>query len=259
MSKKQSKATREAGSRRAAERAAEVRAQQERDDRRRRNLIIGAAVAGALVIVVALVVALQAGRDTTGESATPPQGAVDTYAIPMGSPDAPVTVTVYEDMMCPFCGVFEQVSADRLKEYAASGDVQVRYHVVSFLDGQSSTDYSTRAAYAVAVVLDTANPEAATAFHNTLFEHQPEEGSAGLSDEQLIDYAVAAGAEEEIAGPIENLRFEQWVVNATGAWSDRGFNGTPTVTVEGEAVEFTDAEELLANTEAAVEAALAEE
>jgi hypothetical protein len=88
MSKKQSKVTREAGSRRAAE----LRGQQERDDRRRRNLIIGAAVAGALVIVVALVAALQSGRDATGESAMPPQGAVDPYAIPIGRPDAPVTL-----------------------------------------------------------------------------------------------------------------------------------------------------------------------
>jgi protein-disulfide isomerase len=259
MSKKQSKATKQANAQRAAERAAAIRAEQERKERRKRTLIITAAVVGVLVLVVAIVVAVQAGRDTTGRAATAPQGAVDTYALPMGPDDAPVTVTVYEDFMCPYCGLFEQVSSERLKEYADSGDVQVRYHVVSFLDDASSTDYSTRAANAMAVVLDTAGPEVAVDFHDALFANQPEEGSSGLSDEELVDLAVEAGAEEEqITDPIEDLAFEQWVVNATGEWSDRGFTGTPTVTVNDEQIEFSSAEELVANTEKAIDEALAE-
>lgn len=259
MSKKQSKATKQAGAQRAAERAAAIRAEQERKERRTRTLMITAAVVGVLVLVVAIVVAVQSGRDTTGKAATPPQGAVESYALPMGPADAPVTVTVYEDFMCPYCGLFEQVSSERLKKYAESGDVQVRYQMVSFLDDASSTDYSTRAANALAVVLDTAGADVAVDFHDALFANQPEEGTAGLSDDELIDLAVEAGAEEgQIAGPIEDLAFEQWVVNSTGAWSDRGFTGTPTVTVDGEKVEFSSAEELLANTEKAIDEALAE-
>jgi protein-disulfide isomerase len=259
MTSKQSKATKQANAQRAAERAAAIRAEQERKERRTRTLMITAAVVGVLILVVAIVVAVQAGRDTTGKAATPPEGAVDTYALAMGPADAPVTVTVYEDFMCPYCGMFEEISSERLKKYAESGDVEVRYHVVSFLDDASSTDYSTRAANALATVLDTAGPEVAVDFHDALFVNQPEEGGPGLSDEELIDLAVEAGADEQqITGPIEDLAFEQWVVNSTGAWSDRGFTGTPTVTVNDEKVDFSSAEDLLANTETAIEDALAQ-
>lgn len=259
MSKKQSNATKQSNAQRAAERAAAIRREQESKQRRRRTLVVSVSALAVLAVVVAILVAVQSGRDTTGEAATPPDGAVDTYALPMGQTDAPVTVTVYEDFMCPYCGMFEGVSRDALKEYAASGDVQVRYHVVSFLDGQSSSDYSTRAANALGVVLDQAGPDVAVKFHDLLYENQPEEGGSGLSDEQLVDFAVEAGAEEaDVMGPIESLKFEQWVVNSTGEWSDRGHTGTPTVTVDGETVDFQSAEDLLANTEQAIESALNE-
>ncbi len=260
MSKKQSKATKQAGMQRASERAAAIRAEHERKERRTRTLMISAAVVGVLILVVAVVVGVQASRDTTGKAATPPNGAVDTYSLPMGPADAPVTVTVYEDPMCPYCGDFEAVSEQRLKQYAESGDVQVRYHLVSFLDDASSTKYSTRAANAVAVVLDTAGPEAAVKFHDALYANQPPENSAGLSDQQLIDLAVQAGADEQaITGPIEDLKFEQWVVNSTNEWSKRGFTGTPTVTVDGEEVKFKSADDLIAQIEKTVDEKLAQQ
>lgn len=259
MSKKQSKATKQANLSAAAERAAAIRAEHERKERRTRAVVVGSVVVAMLIIVVAIAVALQQGGGGEGQTSTPPDNAVDEYALAMGDDDAPVEVTVYEDMMCPYCGLFEQVSSDRLKEYAESGDVQVRYHVVSFLDRASEDRYSTRAANALAVVLDTAGREAAVEFHDALFENQPEEGGAGLSDDEMIEMAVEAGASEDaIRGPIEDLKFEPWVENATEEWSKRGFTGTPAVAVNGEKVEFTDAQNLLENTEKAIADALGE-
>jgi protein-disulfide isomerase len=260
MSKKQSKATKQANMERASERAAAIRAEHERKERRSRAIVVAAAVVGVLIVVVAIAVGLNSGGGSgEGQTSSPPDNAVDSYALPMGDDDAPVEVTVYEDMMCPYCGVFEQVSSQRMKEFAASGDVQVRYHVVSFLDRASQDRYSTRAANAIAVVLDTAGAEVAVDFHDALFANQPEEGGAGISDDQMIELAVEAGADEEaIRGPIEDLKFEPWVEDATEEWSKRGFTGTPTVTVNGEKVEFTSAEDLMANTVSAIEAALAE-
>ncbi len=258
MTKKQSKATQQANMQRASERAAAIRAEQERKERRSRTLLVTAAVVGVLILVVAIVVAVQQSRDTSGQSAAAPAGVVDSYAVAMGKAGAPVTVTVYEDFMCPYCGQFEKVSEQPLKQYAASGDVQVRYHVVSFLDGSSSSDYSTRAANAFAVVQDTAGSEVAVRFHDALYANQPAEGSAGLSDQEMIDLAVAAGADKAaISGPIGDLAFKQWVVNSTDQWSKRGYRGTPTVTVNGNKIDFNSAEDLLSNTEAAIKEALA--
>ena len=258
MSKKQSKATKQANMQRASERAAAIRAEHERKERRSRALVVAASVLGVLIVVIAIAVGLQQGGNGEGQTSTPPDNAVDDYALAIGDNDAPVTVTVYEDMMCPYCGLFEEASSERLKEYAASGDVEVRYHVVSFLDRASEDRYSTRSANALAVVLDTAGAEVAVEFHDALFANQPEEGGAGLSDEQMIDMAVEAGADKDaITGPIADLKFEPWVEDATEAWSKAGFTGTPTVTVNDEKVDFTSAEDLLANTEKAIADALA--
>jgi protein-disulfide isomerase len=259
MSKKQSSASKQANMERASERAAAIRAEQERKERRSRMLMVAGAVVGVLIVVVAIVFGLQQGGGGENQTSTPPDNAVEEYTLAIGDNDAPVTVTVYEDMMCPYCGDFEQVSSDRLKEYAAGGDVQVRYHVVSFLDRASEDRYSTRAANALAVVLDTAGSEAAVEFHDALFVNQPAEGGAGISDEQMIEMAVEAGADEEaIRGPIEDLKYEPWVEDATDAWSKAGFSGTPSVAVNGKKVEFSDAQNLLDNTEKAIADALGE-
>jgi protein-disulfide isomerase len=241
----------------ASQRAAAIRAEQERKERRTRTLLVSAVVVAVLIIVVAVVVAVQAGRDTTGQAGAVPAGAVDSYTLAIGKADAPAKVTVYEDPMCPYCGEFEKVSEAKLRQYADSGKVQVRYHMVSFLDRSSTSNYSTRAANAVAVVLDTAGPDVAVKFHNLLYANQPQEGTAGLSDQQLVELAVKAGADQQaIKGPIADLKFRQWVVNATNDWSSKGFTGTPTVTVNDKKVDFTSAQDLLANTEAAIQQAI---
>jgi protein-disulfide isomerase len=136
--------------------------------------------------------------------------------------------------------------------------VQVEYRVLSFLDRASDgAEYSTRAMNALGVVLDTAGPDVAKEFHDLLFENQPAEGTSGPTDDELIAYAVEAGASEDaVSGPIRDVKFEQWVLNATDASSQEGVSSTPTVMVDGEVVEFQAIDELLANTEAAIQEGL---
>ena len=158
--------------------------------------------------------------------------------------------------MCPFCGDFEETGRDVLQEYVDSGTVQVRYHVLSILDDQSSTQYSTRAANAQAVVLDTSGPDVAAKFHDLLFENQPEEGSAGLSDDELVDLAVQAGATEaEVARGIEDREFEQWVKNGTDQASKDDVTSTPTVKVNDTTVESQTIEGLVASMAKEIDAA----
>ncbi len=239
MAKKRSAATRRAQAEAAAARAAELRKAQQRKENRRRALLVGGAVVALLALVLVLGYLFQSSRDSTGASATPPAGAVGTYALAVGEASAPVRVDVYEDFLCPFCGQLEEETGAWLQEYAAQGKVQVRYHAVSILDPKSSTDYSTRAANALGVVLDAAGPEVATTFHDSLFADQPAEGSAGLDDDELVDLAVQAGATESAVRPgIEGLAFEQWVENGTDAASKvEGYQGTPLVLLDGEPLE----------------------
>ncbi len=259
MSKRQSKATKQANAARAAERAAALRAAEAKKERRRR-IVVSAVVIGVLLAIGGIAFAVQSGRDTTGQAATPPAGAVDTYGVPLGPDDAPVTVEVYEDFLCPFCGDFEASASESLEEYAEAGDVQVQYKVVAFLDPLSEgTDYSTRAANAVAVVLDEAGRDEAVEMHEALFANQPAEETPGLSDEQLVELAVESGAARTaVEGPIENRKFEQWVENAGEAASQDDVAQTPTVRVDGETVEGASIAEIVDNMRSAIDAELAE-
>lgn len=257
MAKKTSQATKLANAERARARAAEIRRTEERKQRRRNQLTVTLVAVGVIAAVVAIFAAVQATRDSTGSTAAPPDGVVDSYVFAHGPANAPVTVTVYEDFMCPYCGQFERAVGDKLDQYVEAGKVRVRYHPIAFLDRMSTTDYSTRAVNAMAVVMDQAGSKVAFKFHDLLFSHQPEENSAGLSDEQLIDLAVQAGAKQSnVAEPIKNLKYQKWVENATAAASKNGVTGTPTVKVNGERVQGQSIQQMAQNTVNAIEKAL---
>jgi protein-disulfide isomerase len=232
----------------ATAKAAQVRAEQQRAERRR-LVIIGAVV---LALVVAAGFAIQAWRDSTGATATPPEGATDDFGVLVGEASAPTTITIYEDFLCPVCGVFDEATAAPLEQAAEAGDVQLDLRIVAILDRASDDEYSTRSANAAAVVLDTAGLDAYLAFKGLLFENQPAEGGPGLSDDELVDLAVEAGAEEDAVRPgIEDKSFEQWTVNATDAMSQAGVTGTPTILVDGRQVEGASLQEVVDRTLAA--------
>lgn len=218
-----------------AERAAAALAEQRRQERRRRSLMIGGVVAVFLLLVVAVVFGIQSSRDTSGKTASDvPAGLTDGYGVVDGKSSAPKTVTVYEDFQCPICHEFEQATQDQLRQAVADGKIELDYRMVAFLDRMSTSNYSSRALNAAAVVLNASGQDTFLKFHDLLFENQPAEGSAGLSNDKLVALAVQAGATESDVRPgIEGDAFKQWVVNATDQMSKNGVNGTPTVMVDG--------------------------
>ncbi len=110
--------------------------------------------------------------------------------------DRPVTVRLFLDFMCPACNSFEKTYGSMLEQYAGAGDIELEIYPLNFLDGASSgTKYSSRAANAFACVVDE-QPDKAYAFHKKLFEVQPAEHSSGLTDQQLLDYAIESGVEK---------------------------------------------------------------
>jgi len=234
VSKKKSTAAAHARQRAAAERAAKMRAQQQKQERRRR-LAVYAGVVVVAVALIALIVWAVTGDD---KPTTPPDGATDTYGLAYGDPEAPVRVEIYEDFLCPACGALEAEMGTELTEAADAGRAYVTYRPVAILDRSSRMDYPTRAANAVAVVLDAAGPEAAKALHDLLYERQPTEGRSEPDDDELIAWAVEAGASESAVRPgIEDRAFEGWVDAATDAMADNGYESTPSVVVDGERIE----------------------
>ncbi|WP_121254663.1 DsbA family protein [Nocardioides ferulae] len=215
-----------------SQRAAAAIAEQQRKERQRQSIIVGAIVAVLLVIVVGMFMVLS-GQDTSGDEAdSVPAGVTDDYGVVIGEEDAPLEVVIYEDFQCGVCAQFHAAMGDQLNAAAEDGRARVEFRVVSFLN-----DYSDRAHNAAMVVLDTAGEEAFLEFHDVLLENQPQ-GGDGLSDDQLVDYAVEAGADEDaVRSGIEDMTFEQWTVNATDEMSKNDVSGTPTVFIDGEVTE----------------------
>jgi len=236
----------------AAARAAEIRAKQEAAERRRRSLVIAGIVA-AIVLIIGGGFLIQNLRDTSDKAATPPAGVTDTYGILVGDASAPKTVQIYADFQCPVCQLFEQGAGEQLSKAVADKKIKIDYRMVAFLDGQSSTDYSSRALNAAAVVLDQSGVDAFVKFHDLLYANQPKEGSSGLSDKQLIEYAVEAGADEAAVTPgIKDRSFKQWAINATDQASKNGVTGTPTVFIDGKKIEGKTIDDIVTQTLAGI-------
>ncbi len=226
----------------ASRRVRDAQAEAQRRTRRRHRYAAaaGGAIILALLVAIAFVLVGAAGDEP---SATPaasstavPAGATAGGAIVVGS--GPVTVSVYLDYLCPYCGRFERANSTELARLVAAGTIRLELHPLAFLDKASrGTRYSTRTANAVATVADQA-PGAVLAFNDALFARQPAEGGPGLTDEQIASIATGAGVPPDVAATFTARRFEHWVATSTDAAFQRdGVTGTPTVKVGGKVFE----------------------
>jgi protein-disulfide isomerase len=215
----------------ARERVAAQQAAAARSERRRRAAFRGAVVGALLLLLVGAVVVVNLGRAAEQSRSAPPAGLVD-GGIVVGAADAPVTVTVYADYLCPACASFDAENREQLHEWVADGTVRVDHRPIAILDRLSPDRYPTRAVAAAAAVVEV-SPEAFPAFHDALYDAQPREGAPGPDDAALADLAVAAGADEAVRELVEEGRFVDWAAATTDAASRAGVTGTPTVLVDG--------------------------
>lgn len=216
-----------------------MRAEQERAAREkkvRRWVTIGI-IGVVLVIGIALVTTavLRAGpTETSGSAGAVQGGAVDGYTLVVGKADAPVTVDVYQDYLCPFCGQFERANRSDLESLVDAGTIRLRLHPMNFLDPQSAgSGYSTRAANA-AVTVAQHQPGALLAFNAALYDNQPAEGTGGLTDDQIADIARGAGVEEAVIERFAAGDSAAFVRAANQAAFDAGVTSTPTVRIDGQ-------------------------
>jgi protein-disulfide isomerase len=143
----------------------------------------------------------------------------------------PVKVVVYIDFICPVCKRFETTYNEQLTSLRNEGKISLEYRPLGFLDLQSTTNYSSRAANAAACVVNE-SPEKYSDFVNALFEKQPAEGSAGLSDDDLKKMATDVGA-KSIDTCVEEKKYRPYVKVATQEAAAIGVTGTPTAFVDG--------------------------
>ena len=200
---------------------------------------IGVGVVVAFAVAIAAVLVSGSGGDPAPRANTgdvvAPDGLASNGWVALG--DGPVTVTVYFDYLCPACGAFEAANGDELERLLGDGDITLELRPIAFLDHLSAgTEYSTRSANALATVVD-ADPELAWGFHRALYAAQPEEGSQGLTDEQLAAVASNAGVPADVTSQFAKGRFEAWTAERTESAFADGVEGTPTILVDGQLFE----------------------
>jgi protein-disulfide isomerase len=225
MSTKKSKAAE-----RAERAAALLREQRARE--RRRNLITGGVVVAVLAALVVVGLLISRSSDVDTSLAHTEAGGSD-YGVTIGDADAPHTLVIYEDFLCPGCGQLEEQSNEQLQELADEGNVYVDYRPFNLLSRLG--DYSARSASAFGVVLEESGPEVAKEFHDLLFADQPEEGDEPYPDaDWLVEKAVEAGATEAEVRPGIEEGATDFAEEATQEAEDAGVSGTPTVILDGE-------------------------
>ncbi|MCT9868396.1 DsbA family protein [Paenarthrobacter aurescens] len=164
---------------------------------------------------------------------SPPATKPATVTVPGGEAEAgkPVKVIAYIDFICPVCKQFETAYGESLTNLRNEGKISLEYRPLGFLDRQSTTNYSSRAANAAACVVNS-SPEKYADFFNLLFERQPAEGGAGISDNDLKAMATEIGA-ANIDSCVDSKQFRPWVKVATQEAAAIGITGTPTVFIDG--------------------------
>ncbi len=187
--------------------AAALKEAQLKREARARVITFGSIIVGLLIIAALIFWIVAAGgkksdaaKQISGNVTAPTIAAAD-GAITFGKDltagttnEGGAKLALYFDYMCPACGSFESTNAANIEELVKSGDVTFEAHPISILDRLSNgSEYSTRAAAAFAYVAEN-SPANAWAFHTLLYANQPAENSEGLTDEQLGQYAVEAGA-----------------------------------------------------------------
>jgi protein-disulfide isomerase len=195
--------------------------------------VVGSVVIVGLVVTIGVAIGKAATHDPAARPSigkvVAPANVTPNGTIPVGKADAPVTVTVYYDYMCPACGKFEHANAGELTRLVENGVARVELHPLAFLDTQSGgTKYSTRTANAIATVADAA-PDRVWDFHNALYDHQPAEGSTGLDDDTIAQIAESTGVPAPVTARFTDGTYRSWVTSVTDHAMKAGVDRTPTV------------------------------
>jgi protein-disulfide isomerase len=210
-----------------------------RGPRNQRTTFIAVAVLAVVALVVGVVVLVT--RDSGGEVAPTYPATAAGGVVTAGS--GPIVVDVYEDFLCPVCERFEERYGQELTAALNENRITVRYHAVSILDDLTEPPgYSTRAANAN---LCATQAGVFPAYHARLFDEQPAEGSAGLTDEQLVAFGTDLGADlgacitgaanvADVVAATDAARSDPRALNAEGLF------GTPSVLLDGVRVDIAD-------------------
>lgn len=228
-----------------------IKAQREKERRQEKRKRIATIVTASVLAVGAVGAgmwyAAQRGRsETVTQDLAPVTVQADGTAVMAKEGVTAPVLDIYEDFQCPACKALEQTSGATIKNLAAEGKVKVVFHPITIFQQEPTKGNSVRAGAASRCVPDGAQW---LAFHDKLFEKQPDESVEGFKVEDLVAWGKEAGVTD---GDFENCVTSQRHAQAQQDYSKKVLQsgvitqGTPTLVLNGEEVDnnvaFTPAE-----------------
>ena len=228
------------------------KAEQAKANQKRLNRIIGVAAGLVVLVIVAVfvvVLASQAGKPgasaSAGEQVTPPNALAQDAGIrpyPGTAKDGVPVVELFFDYQCPICNQFESIYGEALGALASSGQIDLRYRPMIFLDGNLRNDSSERAAVGAACADISGKYRD---YHGQLFANQPANEGDGYADALLRDTmpATIGLTGDQLAGfqkCYDGKLTTTWVKAQDESGAKAGVTGTPTFWVNGNDVALSE-------------------
>jgi protein-disulfide isomerase len=219
-----------------AEREAREAAERAKAQRNKRVLQLGAALAAAAVIVVVAIAISSSGSDKKGGSSKggatgSSQSAQLLNGIPqsgttLGSPGAPVTVTEFADLQCPFCRDYTiNQFPGIVAKYVRPGKVKMVFQNYAFIGPDSLT--AARAAEAAGSQNKLWN------FIDVFYNNQGTENTDYVTDAFLTKIANGAGVDAaKMLTERANPKVDTAIAKAQQEAQRAGVNSTPTFLVQ---------------------------
>jgi protein-disulfide isomerase len=214
-----------------AEREKREAEEQAKAKRKRNLLLVGGAVALAAVVVVVAVLVSSGGSSKkgspTGDAIGSKQAQQLLAGIPqkgsmLGKPDAPVTLTEFADLQCPFCrdytvNTFPSIVA----KYVRSGKVKMVFQNYAFIGPDSLT--AARAAEAAG------KQNKLWHFIDVFYNNQGQENTNYVTDAFLTKVAKGAGVDpQKMLADRQDPKIDQAIALAQQSAQQAGVNSTPT-------------------------------
>lgn len=194
------------------------------------------AVLAIIAIVGGVIWSQQKSKTNAGSGNTKPpaaatvDGGYRAFADVSAKPNAPV-VTVFEDFQCPACKGMESAIGSTISGLAKSGDIQLNYHLMNFLDDKTGAKQSTPVANAAFCAADQGKWQE---FHDAAYAGQIAEGQS-ISTAQLEAFAKTAGltgtALEDWRKCSDAGKYNAYIADSNNSAGKAGVTGTPTIKI----------------------------
>ncbi len=210
------------------------------EEKQNKDYILPASIIAAAVLISGSIIYLVGGSKNNAGGGTVQNPVVNdslkketSQDVILGDPKAPVTVIVYGDYQCPFCGRFFSTTEQSIREnYVKSDKVKIVARNFQFLGAESEL-----AAQASACAKEQDN---FWGYHDEIYKAEIKDGrenNGNLNKDLFVQIAKSVGLDvNKFTSCYDSGKYADAIKQETQAAAALGVNSTPTIYVNGEMV-----------------------